>query len=104
MIYRGDNRFAGGRDGADHLIATGKPFTAVFAGNDVMAIGTIRTLQQRGLNVPDDVSVVGFDGIALGDFISPSLTTVVQPRYEAGQTSFQSLARTHRWGQIRASA
>jgi LacI family transcriptional regulator len=38
-----------------------------------------------------DVSVVGFDGIALGDFISPSLTTVVQPRYEAGQTSLRLL-------------
>jgi LacI family transcriptional regulator, galactose operon repressor len=91
LIYRGDNRFAGGRDGADHLLATGKPFTAVFAGNDVMAIGTIRTLQQRGLKVPDDVSIVGFDGIALGDFISPSLTTIVQPRYDAGQTSFRLL-------------
>jgi LacI family transcriptional regulator len=91
LIYRGDNRFAGGRDGADHLIATGKTFSAVFAGNDVMAVGTLRTLQQRGLAVPGDVSVVGFDGIALGDFITPSLTTVVQPRYDAGQTSFRLL-------------
>jgi LacI family transcriptional regulator len=91
LIFRGDNRFAGGRDGATHLIASGKPFTAVFAGNDVMAIGTIRTLQQHGMKVPEDVSVVGFDGIALGDYISPSLTTIVQPRFDAGQTSFRLL-------------
>ena len=44
LIYRGDNRFAGGRDGAEYLLATGKPFTAVFAGNDVMAVGAMRTL------------------------------------------------------------
>jgi LacI family transcriptional regulator len=91
LIYRGDNRFAGGRDGAEHLLAAGKPFTAVFAGNDVMAVGTMRTLRQRGLRVPDNVSVVGFDGIALGDFVTPSLTTVDQPRYGAGRTALRLL-------------
>jgi LacI family transcriptional regulator len=91
LIYRGDNRFAGGRDGVEHLLATGRPFTAVFAGNDVMAVGTLRTLRERGLDVPGDVSVVGFDGIALGDFVSPSLTTIVQPRYDAGQRAFRLL-------------
>jgi LacI family transcriptional regulator len=91
LIYHGDNRFAGGRDGAEHLLATGKPFTALFAGNDVMALGAMRTFQQRGLSVPGDVSVVGFDGISLGDFVTPSLTTILQPRYEAGRTAFRLL-------------
>jgi LacI family transcriptional regulator len=91
LIYHGDNRFAGGRDGAEHLLATGNPFTALFAGNDVMALGAMRTFQQRGLAVPGDVSVVGFDGIALGDFVTPSLTTILQPRYEAGRTAFRLL-------------
>jgi DNA-binding LacI/PurR family transcriptional regulator len=91
LIFHGDNRFAGGRDGAEHLLGTGKPFTALFAGNDVMALGAIRTFQLRGLSVPGDVSVVGFDGIALGDFVTPSLTTVLQPRYEAGRTAFRLL-------------
>jgi LacI family transcriptional regulator len=91
LIYRGDNRFVGGHEGAEHLLATSKPFTAVFAGNDVMALGAIRTFRQHGLAVPGDISVVGFDGIALGDFVTPSLTTVVQPRYEAGQTAFRLL-------------
>jgi LacI family transcriptional regulator len=91
LIYRGDNRFAGGRDGAEHLLSTGASFTAIFAGNDVMAVGAIRQLHQHGLAVPDDVSIVGFDGIALGDFVSPTLTTVNQPRYEAGQTALRLL-------------
>ena len=56
-----------------------------------MALGAIRGFQQRGLAVPADVSVVGFDGIALGDFVSPSLTTILQPRYEAGRTAFRLL-------------
>ena len=54
-------------------------------------LGAMRTFRQRGLAVPGDVSVVGFDGIALGDFVTPSLTTVVQPRYEAGRTAFRLL-------------
>jgi DNA-binding LacI/PurR family transcriptional regulator len=56
-----------------------------------MAVGTLRTLREHGLAVPGDVSVVGFDGIALGDFVTPSLTTVDQPRYDAGQTAFRLL-------------
>ncbi len=91
LIYRGDNRFAGGRDGASWLIGTGLSFTAVFACNDVMAIGAIREFQQRGLRVPDDISVIGFDGIALGQYMTPALSTIVQPRYEAGQRAFELL-------------
>jgi LacI family transcriptional regulator len=88
LIYRGDNRFSGGRDGAEFLLRTGKPITAIFAGNDVMAIGVMRTLQRNGLKVPGDVSVVGFDGISLGANVTPALTSVVQPRYDAGRTAF----------------
>ena len=91
LFYHGDNRFAGGRDGAGYLLSTGRPFTAIFAGNDIMALGAIRRLQQSGITVPGEVSVVGFDGIGLGDFVTPSLTTVVQPRYDAGQTALRLL-------------
>jgi DNA-binding LacI/PurR family transcriptional regulator len=91
LLFRGDNRFASGREGANWLIETGRPFTAVFAGNDVMAIGAIREFQHRGLCVPNDVSVVGFDGIALGQFMTPALTTIVQPRYDAGRRAFALL-------------
>jgi LacI family transcriptional regulator, galactose operon repressor len=91
LIFRGDNRFAGGREGAQRVLETSRSFTALFAGNDVMAVGAIREFQARGLCVPDDISVVGFDGISLGDYIMPALTTVVQPRFEAGQKAFELL-------------
>jgi LacI family transcriptional regulator len=100
LIYHGDNRFSGGRDGAEHLLQTGKPITAIFAGNDVMAIGVMRTLQLNGLRVPDDISVVGFDGISLGAYVTPALTSVVQPRYEAGQLAFKLLQERMRDGYI----
>ena len=61
------------------LLARKKPFTAVFAYNDMSAIGAIRALQEQGLRVPQDVSVLGFDDIPGAAFHSPSLTTVRQP-------------------------
>ena len=98
LIFRGDNRFSGGKDGAEHLLQTGKPMTAIFAGNDVMAIGVMRTLHLQGLSVPGQVSVVGFDGISLGAYVTPALTSIVQPRYEAGQKAFQLLLERMRDG------
>jgi LacI family transcriptional regulator len=91
LIYHGDNRFSGGRDGAEHLLSAGKPITAIFAGNDVMAIGVMRTLQLHRRHVPGEISVVGFDGISLGAFMTPALTSVVQPRYDAGRLAFKLL-------------
>ncbi len=98
LIYRGDNRFSGGKDGAEYLLQSGKPITAIFAGNDVMAIGVMRTLQQHGQRVPDDISVVGFDGISLGAYVTPALTSVEQPRYEAGRQAFKLLLERMRDG------
>jgi LacI family transcriptional regulator len=71
--------FAGGREGTAQLLATGKPFTALFAANDLMAAGAIRELTEHGLSVPQDVSVVGFDDAPIAEMISPPLTTVRQP-------------------------
>ncbi|MCC6944489.1 MAG: LacI family DNA-binding transcriptional regulator [Thermomicrobiales bacterium] len=88
LLFRGDNRFSGGRDGASHLLAGRRRFTAMFAGNDVMAVGAIREFRDQGIDVPRDVSVAGFDGIALGEVTIPALTTIVQPRYDAGHRAF----------------
>lgn len=73
------------------LLARGKPFTALFAYNDISAIGAIRALQERGLRVPHDVSVVGFDDIPGAAFHSPSLTTVRQPLNRMGEVAAQTL-------------
>ena len=70
--------FAGGYKAAKHLLETGREFTGIFAMSDVMAIGAIRALRDAGRNVPEDVSVVGFDGLEVGEYTVPKLTTVVQ--------------------------
>ena len=64
---------AGGRLAADPRV------TAVFCANDEAAIGLIRAMHERGRRVPQDVSVVGFDGLSLGEYSFPPLTTVRQP-------------------------
>ena len=61
------------------LIASGAKFTAIFAISDMLAIGACRALRESGIEVPKDVSVAGYDGIALGDFYNPRLTTLKQP-------------------------
>ena len=56
--------------------------SAVFAISDVMAIGAIRAIKDRGLRVPEDISVIGFDGIDIGKYTAPRLTTIRQHREE----------------------
>jgi LacI family transcriptional regulator len=76
---------------AKQLLGRGKPFTALFAYNDISAIGAIRALQEQGLRVPQDVSVMGFDDIPGAAFHTPSLTTVRQPLKRMGEVAAQSL-------------
>lgn len=73
------------------LLGRGKPFTALFAYNDISAIGAIRAIQEHGLRVPQDISVIGFDDIPGAAFHSPSLTTVRQPLNRMGEVAAQSL-------------
>jgi LacI family transcriptional regulator len=67
------------------------PFTALFAYNDISAIGAMRAFQEAGLNVPQDISVVGFDDISLASFSIPPLTTVRQPLLKMGRIAAQTL-------------
>jgi len=76
---------------AKQLLARNKPFTALFAYNDISAIGAIRALQEQGLRVPQDVSVIGFDDIPSAAFNTPTLTTVRQPLARMGQVAAQTL-------------
>jgi len=73
------------------LLARKKPFTAIFAYNDISAIGAIRALREQGLRVPQDISVLGFDDIPGADFHSPSLTTVRQPLGRMGEVAAETL-------------
>lgn len=75
------------------ILAKNKPFTALFAFNDISAIGAIRALQEVGLKVPEDVSVLGFDDIYAAEFHNPALTTIRQPLFEMGKLAAQTLLK-----------
>jgi DNA-binding LacI/PurR family transcriptional regulator len=78
---------------AKQLLARKKPFTALFAYNDISAIGAIRAMQEEELRIPQDVSVVGFDDVQWAAFHTPSLTTVRQPLGKMGQIAAETLIR-----------
>ena len=67
------------------------PFTALFAYNDISAIGAMRAFQEAGLRVPEDVSVIGFDDISIAPFAIPPLTTIRQPLEKMGRIAAQTL-------------
>lgn len=84
-ITRGDFTFEAGARALEQLLTLPKPPTAVFCHSDVMALGALSQAKRRGLKIPDDLSIIGFDNISLAEFCDPPLTTVSQPRYEIGR-------------------
>ena len=78
---------------AKKLLASGENFTALFAFNDISAIGAIQALREAGRRIPQDVSVVGFDDIQSAAFQNPALTTVRQPLREMGMLAAETLLR-----------
>ena len=76
---------------AKQLLARKHPFTALFAYNDISAIGSIWAIREAGLRVPQDISVVGFDDIPGAAFADPGLTTVRQPLVKMGQIAAQTV-------------
>jgi DNA-binding LacI/PurR family transcriptional regulator len=76
---------------AKQLLARKEPFTALFAYNDISAIGSIRAFHEAGLRVPEDISVVGFDDIQIAVHNIPSLTTVKQPLQKMGELAARTL-------------
>jgi DNA-binding LacI/PurR family transcriptional regulator len=95
-----------GYEATRKLLAAGKPFTALFAFNDISAMGAIRALREANLHVPKDVSVVGFDDIQSAAYQNPALTTVRQPLREMGRIAAQTLlerirkSESHAGGEI----
>lgn len=80
-----------GRVATERLIDSREPFSAIFAANDQMAFGAALALHQRGLRVPEDVSLVGFDDLAGAAHALPPLTTIHQAAHELGRLAAQSL-------------
>lgn len=82
-----------GYAGMNRLLDLRKPPTAIFARNDFTALGAISAIKQRGLCIPQDVAVVGFDDVPLASHTSPPLTTVFQPTHEQGKIAAEFMLR-----------
>jgi DNA-binding LacI/PurR family transcriptional regulator len=94
LVVVTENSMAGGAAGLDRLLeADGEPATAAFVYNDQLAVGVLARLRERGLRVPEDFAVVGFDGLAIGAFTAPPLTTVDSPRGALGRLAAETLIR-----------
>jgi DNA-binding LacI/PurR family transcriptional regulator len=90
-FIEGDFTFESGYSAAEKIVNNFPDVTAIFGFNDEMAVGAIRYLREHNIRVPEDISVVGFDGIELGKYIYPSLTTIEQSGYQLGLKSIEML-------------
>lgn len=83
--------FEGGIAGMQKLLAASHRPTAVFCCSDTIAVGAYQVLQQQGLRVPQDMSVIGYDDIELARYLSPALSTISQPKAELGKLAVETL-------------
>jgi LacI family transcriptional regulator len=90
LIVNADFHAAGGYESAAKALASGLEFDAVFS-NDEMACGAMRAIQQAGRKIPQDVAVVGFDGLPMGEMAIPPLTTITVNRAEMGRLAVQKI-------------
>ncbi|SFL35942.1 LacI family DNA-binding transcriptional regulator [Halanaerobium salsuginis] len=90
-FIEGDFTFESGYSAAEKIMRKFPKITAIFAFNDEMAVGAIRYLKENGYQIPDDIAVVGFDGIELGKYTLPTLTTIEQSGYQLGLKSIELL-------------
>jgi LacI family transcriptional regulator len=91
LFARGGYRMENGKKAMEYLLALEKPPTAVFCYNDMMAIGALRAAYEKGLHVPQDISIIGFDDIIESAYTCPALTTVRQDKFEMGRYGMKIL-------------
>ncbi|KKD59224.1 transcriptional regulator [Grimontia sp. AD028] len=90
-VVEGDFECEGGYQALAKFQNSGKLPSAIFAGNDMMAMGLINAANEQGISVPADLSVMGYDDIHLAKYMTPSLTTVHQPKYRLGKAAVDAL-------------
>lgn len=93
LVIRGGFNYEGGAKAMEKILKMNPTPTALIAFNDISAIGAIRAIKDRGLKVPNDISVIGFDDIPQSSFTVPRLTTVHFPKYRMAEAAFDLLQK-----------
>ncbi|MDF2155397.1 substrate-binding domain-containing protein [Vibrio sp. CAU 1672] len=90
-IVESDFECEGGYQALNTMIGRGSLPSAIFVSNDMMAMGVINAANEQGLHIPQDLSLIGYDDIHIAKYMSPSLTTIHQPKYRLGQAAVETL-------------
>lgn len=93
MICEGDYNYKSGYTNMMKILELDTIPTAVFVASDIMAIGASKAILEKGLRIPEDISIMGFDGIEAAEFFYPSISTISQPRYDMGAVSMSLLVK-----------
>ncbi len=99
LAVKGDGKPAAAIEGVNALLALEQPPTAICCYNDMTALGAMRAIATRGLRVPDDISVTGFDDLFFAAYLDPPLTTVHQPMRRMGQMAMENLLKLMQGGE-----
>jgi len=93
LVGEGDFRIKGGYQVMKRFLKLAEPPTAIFAANDLLALGAIQAIQKKKYHIPEDFCIIGFDDIRLASFVYPPLTTIRQPMLEMGALAVKMLLR-----------
>jgi DNA-binding LacI/PurR family transcriptional regulator len=91
LLVQSDYSLTGGRDSVKKMLSAKNPPTAVFCSNDYLALGAMKGARELGYNLPEDLSIVGFDDVQIASYVIPELTTIRQPAYEMGKLGAELL-------------
>lgn len=101
LVFEGDFKINSGIKAMEEILKKDPKPTAVFAGSDEMAVGAIKTIKRAGLNVPEDISIMGFDNNIIAQVSDPELTTIGQPSHKIGELAMEMLSKIIRGEELK---